>query len=84
LVIEIDGSIHDNDAAKRDDADRQKKIESEGIKVLRFTNDKVIKQPETIISKIKLCCVQQINLHTTEGIKVPLQGAGGYESNNRL
>jgi imidazole glycerol-phosphate synthase subunit HisF len=54
LVIEVDGRIHDESAVKLNDAERQRIIESDGITVLRFTNDEVMKQVEVVISKIQL------------------------------
>lgn len=41
LVVEIDGSSHDN--KKEYDDYRQKRIEEYGLKVLRFTNDMIFK-----------------------------------------
>ena len=52
LVIEIDGSIHDREDVKRADEERQKIVESEGIRVIRFTNDEIIKDREKSIEKI--------------------------------
>jgi cyclase len=54
LVIEVDGSVHDKEEVKINDAERQKIIEAEGITVLRFTNDEVMKQLEVVINKIQL------------------------------
>lgn len=53
LVIEVDGSIHEDKTIKINDAERQKIIESEGITVLRFTNEEVLKQLEKVIEKIE-------------------------------
>jgi len=43
LIIEIDGSIHLLPEVLKNDIERQKNLESSGIKVLRFTNDKYLK-----------------------------------------
>ena len=40
LVIEVDGSIHEDKAVKEHDEERQRYLESQGLKVLRFTNEK--------------------------------------------
>jgi very-short-patch-repair endonuclease/dTDP-glucose pyrophosphorylase len=52
LVIEIDGGIHNKTDVKINDAIRQTEIESFGIKVIRFTNEQVIKTPEIILQSI--------------------------------
>jgi very-short-patch-repair endonuclease len=53
LVIEVDGPIHDEQPIKQNDAERQKLIESEGLRVLRFTNNEVMIQSEAVIQRIQ-------------------------------
>jgi len=53
LIIEIDGSIHDEPDVIIKDQERQSYLENEGICFLRFTNDGVEKQLETVIKKIE-------------------------------
>lgn len=53
LVIEVDGSIHDSNEAKEQDASRQHTLEAEGIRFLRFTNAAVEKHLETVIKEIE-------------------------------
>lgn len=50
LGIEIDGGIH----VKQKDYDimRQKAIEDNGIKVLRFTNNEILDRPDEVLEKI--------------------------------
>ena len=50
LAIEVDGQIHDFKV--EEDITRQKELESLGINVLRFTNDQVIKNLESVITRI--------------------------------
>jgi predicted helicase/very-short-patch-repair endonuclease len=50
LVIEIDGPIHQY--SKEEDAIRQEYIESYGLRFLRFTNDDVINNLESVLSRI--------------------------------
>ena len=50
LVIEIDGSIHQY--TKEEDAIRQEYIESYGLRLLRFTNDEVINNIDSVLSRI--------------------------------
>ena len=52
LVVEIDGPIHDTQ--QREDAERTKFIEGEGFKVIRFSNEKVLSNPEEVLAKIKI------------------------------
>lgn len=60
LVIEVDGGIHEKEEIKINDTERQKIIEAEGITVLRFKNDEVLKQLQTVIAKIKTCLTSGI------------------------
>lgn len=54
LVIEVDGSIHTKEEVKKKDEERQRLMESEGLRILRLTNDEIIKYPETAIKKIQM------------------------------
>ena len=73
LVIEIDGSIHNKEDVKVDDAIRQRDIEELGITVLRFSNFQVKNNPEIILEQIS----KKIN--ELKSIETPgtLLGAGG-------
>jgi very-short-patch-repair endonuclease len=53
LVIEVDGPVHDY--GKGDDKNRQDFIESTGLKVIRFSNDEVLEDIDTIVEKIAGC-----------------------------
>jgi adenine-specific DNA-methyltransferase len=50
LVIEIDGSIHQYQ--QDEDAVRQAFIEQQGLRLMRFSNDDVINDLETVIEQI--------------------------------
>lgn len=52
LIIEVDGSVHNNDEIKKNDFIRQSDLEKPGYTILRFTNDEVSKQIETVLNKI--------------------------------
>ncbi len=41
LIIEVDGSIHNNSAVHQYDKERQQCLEDEGISFLRFTNSEI-------------------------------------------
>ncbi len=53
LAIELDGAVHDNDAAQAHDLDRRKFLEQMGIKVLRFENKLVFQQTEGVLVEIR-------------------------------
>ncbi len=48
LVIEVDGSIHNQPDVKLNDAERQTLLEKDGLKVIRFTNPQVEKNLEVV------------------------------------
>jgi very-short-patch-repair endonuclease len=52
LVIEIDGESHFTDEGQAYDAARTQILEGYGLKVIRFTNDEVINQFESVCEKI--------------------------------
>ncbi|MBZ0204142.1 MAG: excinuclease ABC subunit UvrC [Ignavibacteria bacterium] len=53
LIIEIDGSIHDLPDNKEYDANRQTELENIGYKIVRFTNDAVLNDIESVLDEIK-------------------------------
>ncbi|MBU2542671.1 endonuclease domain-containing protein [Patescibacteria group bacterium] len=56
LIIEIDGYIHENDDHYNDDLIRQKELEKLGHKIIRYTNNQVYKQLESVWWDIKNKC----------------------------
>lgn len=52
LVIELDGGYHENKEVKIYDEARGKSISEFGIKVLRFKNEEVINQIESVLEKM--------------------------------
>lgn len=50
LIIELDGTTHDNQQAY--DAKRTAFLEAEGYQVLRFTNEAVMQNPEGVVATI--------------------------------
>jgi len=65
LVIELDGSIHQLPEIQIRDQEKQAFLESEGLKVLRFTNQQVFKNSERVL--------EEIIRHTSS----PSRGLGG-------
>ena len=54
LVIEVDGEIHDIPENAEKDKGRTVEMERFGLKVIRFSNDDVLRNVEIVIDKIKL------------------------------
>ncbi|APX06917.1 DNA methyltransferase [Vibrio campbellii] len=52
LVIEIDGDSHFSTEGKEKDIIRDAFMEALGIKVLRFTNEEVMKQTESVLERL--------------------------------
>jgi cyclase len=61
LVIEVDGSIHENEDVKLYDRERQHHIESDGLSVVRFRNEEIETQIEHVISRIETFLKQDSN-----------------------
>ncbi len=52
LIIEVDGTIHNRTDIKEYDEERTEYIENFGMKVIRFTNEEVLKNIEEVLDKI--------------------------------
>jgi len=61
LVIEVDGSIHDLDAIKQNDKEKETCLINNGYSVARFTNKEVMTQAETVLEKIKSIISKKLN-----------------------
>ncbi|MDJ0796431.1 MAG: endonuclease domain-containing protein [Calothrix sp. MO_167.B12] len=53
LAIEIDGSSHDSVSAQERDAERQARLESLGVRFLRFREEEVCSQVEGVLRVIE-------------------------------
>ena len=53
LVIEIDGSVHNDPSNKENDQVRQQDLENFGFRILRFTNSQVFNNIDFVVEKIK-------------------------------
>ncbi len=62
LVIEVDGYTHLLEEVQRKDKIRQSKLENIGFKVIRFTDDEVVKDMQNVIREIE----NQIELREVE------------------
>ncbi len=52
LIIEVDGKIHQLPENKEADEIRTNWLKSQGFKVIRFTNEQVLSNPENVLSEI--------------------------------
>jgi type I restriction-modification system DNA methylase subunit len=52
LVVELDGSAHEDPKQAKKDTTRQKYLESVGNTVLRFRNEEVLTAPDAVLEKI--------------------------------
>jgi very-short-patch-repair endonuclease len=55
LVIECDGSVHRGNEQWHHDQDRDVYMISQGLTVLRFTNEQVLNNVEAVVSEIAAC-----------------------------
>jgi len=62
LVIELDGSVHDNEDVKQNDEVRQKLIEEDGLTVMRFKNQEILNDIQNVLKQLE----QKYNEHLTE------------------
>ena len=53
LIIEVDGEIHFNSVAQDHDDGRTGELERFGIRVIRFTNEQILKNQGLVINQIK-------------------------------
>lgn len=52
LIIEVDGGYHSEPCQKEDDETRTKYLESKGFKVIRFTNEEILFNIESVINRV--------------------------------
>lgn len=52
LIIEVDGGYHSEPCQKEDDETRTRYLESKGFKVIRFTNEEILFNIESVINKV--------------------------------
>jgi very-short-patch-repair endonuclease len=57
LIVELDGETHLGDEAA--DQKRQKYLESQGFRLLRFWNTQVFEEREAVLEAIYQACVEQ-------------------------
>ncbi len=53
LVIELDGSVHEEKERKENDIKREKALDEMGLRIVRFRNEEVLKRLTQVLSKIR-------------------------------
>ena len=74
LVIEVDGGQHGQQAEY--DENRTQKLQAAGFRVLRFWDNEVLKEKESVREKIWLM-VEELESHPPPNL--PLEGGGGVK-----
>jgi len=72
LIVELDGETHDFEERIRRDEVRDRWLTSRGYRVLRFTNDDVLKNLEGVVLSIAEAAEQAVPLSLT----LPRKGGG--------
>ena len=58
LVIEIDGSIHEEKSVQFSDADREQNLKLFGLYLLRYTNEEVCNSEDDVVEDIRLTVIE--------------------------
>ena len=53
LIIELDGSVHDNLGQVLYDEEREQFLKAQGYHIIRFENDAVLNYPETVLNNLE-------------------------------
>ena len=61
LVIEVDGAYHSQEEQLLWDENRDELLKSNGFKILRFTNDEVLFNIDSVLDKIRKCIILELN-----------------------
>ncbi len=76
LIVEVDGESHDFEERLRHDERRDRWLASRGYRVLRFTNDDVMRNLEGVVSSI----LQAAEHAVPPSLTLPRKGGGNGES----
>jgi very-short-patch-repair endonuclease len=58
LAVEVDGLHHDDEDCSVSDRSRDKELERQGIHILRFWNEEVLKDIEGVVEKVRAAVVR--------------------------
>jgi len=73
LIIELDGSIHEEATIKENDKNRETQMEKWGYSIVRFTNQQVITDIENVLDSISITIrninnIQKLNAPSEDGV----------------
>lgn len=60
LVIEVDGSVHDDSEVKERDEGREYELKELGLRVMRFTNGEIFTDIQSVISRIEAIVIKSM------------------------
>jgi imidazole glycerol-phosphate synthase subunit HisF len=72
LIVEVDGSIHNNSKTISNDITRQNDLEKLGYTVIRFTNVEIFEQVDAVLNKISESVNNIVNKAPESESKSPL------------
>ena len=78
LVIEVDGSIHDQEDQQERDVNRTVELENFGIEVIRFSNSEIIGNIRKVAEKIDEEVKKRIHPHPSPPPRGREPGSGTY------
>ncbi|RYY39577.1 MAG: endonuclease domain-containing protein [Chitinophagaceae bacterium] len=53
LIVEVDGSIHEEEEQRKYDLERTSDLEALGFKLIRFTNEQVLEHTRVVLDEIR-------------------------------
>src|SRR6185295_19519325 len=53
LVLELDGGVHDEEQQKVHDENRDANLKALGFRIVRFTNDELLRNPDSFLEKVR-------------------------------
>jgi len=56
LIIEVDGSVHDNEEQRSWDGEREVFLQRKRLRILRFRNDQVLREINIVLKSIAKSC----------------------------
>ena len=76
VVIELDGAVHNSTESREYDDNRTAEFEKWDIAVIRFSNEKVYENLETVVNTIKELCDNRVKY--LPNLRQLTEGAKGY------
>ena len=65
LVVELDGNIHEEKSVKFTDEDREMNLKLNGLHVIRFPNEEIYNNIETVVAKIRTTVIELLEKKKT-------------------